>query len=162
MKNGDEQRMEVALQHVSAGQALSLAKDKSGLTNEEIAAALGLNAAVVQRWFNPHDAYWPSLPNIPALCRTLGNCIIADWLAAQLQDQLECDGINVNGLALAVASVADRMGRVAGAVVESVSDGDLTPAEASRIAGKIEALERSIKPVKDGISALVRAGGRGQ
>nr|MCR5258673.1 helix-turn-helix transcriptional regulator [Desulfovibrio sp.] len=69
--------------NMTAVDAVRHAKDLSGMTAEEIATASGLGVASVTRYFRQGEDYGPSLKNIPALCRAMGNTILIDWLLAQ-------------------------------------------------------------------------------
>ena len=78
--------MSMNLRHMGFNEALDAAKQRSGLTNEAIANRSSLSTAAVSRYFNKYDDYTPSPELIPLLCRALGNTIIADWIAAQVED----------------------------------------------------------------------------
>ena len=69
--------------NMTAVEAVRLAKDLSGMTAEEIAAASGLGFPSVTRYFRQDGEYGPGLKNIPALCRAMGNSVLVDWLLAQ-------------------------------------------------------------------------------
>ncbi len=69
--------------NMTAAEALRHAKEQSGMTAEEIAAASGLGSPSVTRYFRQDGEYGPSLKNIPALCRAMGSTILVDWLLAQ-------------------------------------------------------------------------------
>lgn len=76
-------------QNMTATEAMRHAKDVSGLTAEEIAAAAGLSAAVVRRYLQRGDDYAPGLDKIPALCRAMHNTVLIQWQQAQLERQAE-------------------------------------------------------------------------
>ena len=61
-------------------EVLRLAKEESGLTEEQIAQRLGVSLAIVKRYFNAHDAYLPSLEMSRRLSKVLGNDILVRWL----------------------------------------------------------------------------------
>ncbi len=65
-------------------EVLRLAKEESGLTEEQIAQKLGVSLAIVKRYFNAHDAYLPSLEMSRRLGKVLGNDILVRWLNADI------------------------------------------------------------------------------
>ncbi len=69
--------------NMTAAEALRHAKEQSGMTAEEIAVASGQGTPSVTRYFRQDGEYGPSLKNIPALCRAMGNTVLVDWLQAQ-------------------------------------------------------------------------------
>ena len=77
-------------QNMTATEAMRHAKDVSGLTAEEIAAAVGASAAVIRRYLQRGDDYAPGLDRIPALCRAMRNTVLIQWLEAQLERQSKC------------------------------------------------------------------------
>lgn len=57
---------------MTATEAIRHAKDVSGMTAEEIAAAAGIRPAAVRRYLAmDSDDYFPGLDKIPALCRAM-------------------------------------------------------------------------------------------
>ena len=70
--------------NMTAVEALREAKDASGMTAEAIAAGVGISASHLRRYLDPYDNYAPSLSIIPALCRTMRNTVMLQWLEAQI------------------------------------------------------------------------------
>lgn len=70
--------------NMTAVEALREAKDASGMTAEAIAAGVGISASHLRRYLDPNDNYAPSLAIIPALCRTMRNTVMLQWLEAQI------------------------------------------------------------------------------
>ena len=70
--------------NMTAVEALREAKDASGMTAEAIAAGVGISASHLRRYLDPNDNYAPSLHIIPALCRTMRNTVMLQWLEAQI------------------------------------------------------------------------------
>lgn len=77
------------LKEMTAKEALRAAKEISGLTTKEIAARLGIKAGTFKRYLNGEKDYTPSLKRLPQLCIVLGNTLLLDWFAAQLEDTNE-------------------------------------------------------------------------
>lgn len=69
---------------LSGKEVLRLAKEESGLTEEQIAEKLGVSLAIVKRYFNAHDAYLPSLEMIRRLGKALDNDILVRWLNSDI------------------------------------------------------------------------------
>lgn len=70
---------------MSGKEALRFSKEKSGLTQNDIAKKLGVSLSVVNRYFNKEDSYLPSLEMIPRLCDVLGNDFLLHWMDIQLK-----------------------------------------------------------------------------
>lgn len=123
-------------QNMTATEAMRHAKDVSGLTAEEIAAAAGLSAAVVRRYLQRGDGYEPGLSKIPALCRAMHNTVLIQWQQAQLERQAE-DVPPARSRAevlTAVARVAASLGDVQRRLADS-EDGGIDPACARDVRG---------------------------
>ena len=69
--------------NMTSVEALRYAKQESGKTAGEIAGAIGVSLAVVNRYLRLKNNYSPSLEILPKLCAAMGNTVILDWLAAQ-------------------------------------------------------------------------------
>ena len=99
------------LHHATFKQALVYAKALSGMTNEEIAEASGINGPQVSRYFQEHDAYAPAPYLLPTLCRVLGNTVLVDWLNAQVAELRPATSIrNVQDLTMAVMRATENTG----------------------------------------------------
>ena len=111
---------------MTATEAMRHAKDVSGLTAEEIAAAAGLSAAVVRRYLQRGDDYAPGLDKIPALCRAMHNTVLIQWQQAQLERQAEdipparTRAQVLTAVARAAASMGDVQRRLADACARDV------------------------------------------
>lgn len=70
---------------MSGKEALRFSKEKSGLTNADIARQLGVSHSIVTRYFNKDDTYLPSLEMIPRLCTIFGNDFLLHWIEARLK-----------------------------------------------------------------------------
>ena len=112
-------------QNMTATGAMRHAKDVSGLTAEEIAAAIGTSAAVIRRYLQRGDGYEPGLDRIPDLCRAMRNTVILQWIEAKLERQPE-DVPPARSRAevlTAVARVAASLGDVQRRLADSESGG---------------------------------------
>lgn len=81
-----------ALASLTCSQVLEVAKRSSGLTQAEIAAAMGVNISSVGCWFGEAIDKFVPLPKVAQLCQVLGNPIIILWLMARyeaLRDETE-------------------------------------------------------------------------
>lgn len=72
------------LKEMTAKEAVRAAKEESGLTAERIARGLYVSSAVVKRYLKKGDPYFPGLEMLPRLCLVLGNTLLLDWIAAQI------------------------------------------------------------------------------
>lgn len=121
--------MSMNLRHMGFNEALDAAKQRSGLTNEAIANRSSLSTAAVSRYFNKYDDYTPSPELIPLLCRALGNTIIADWIAAQVEDMHPATNITTTeDLTRAVMQATENTGILNKKTLDAVADGELSPA----------------------------------
>ena len=104
-------------------EVLRLAKEESGLTEEQIAQRLGVSLAIVKRYFNAHDAYLPSLEMSRRLCTVLGNDILVRWLSAAAfpaQKKEFCRDEILSGMARA-SHAFDDLRRMVGEELDSPS-----------------------------------------
>lgn len=79
--------MKEALENMTATQALRVAKDLSGLTNEEIAEQLGVKG--VGSYFSDTTKDYPSFPLLAKFCAILRSSIPIEWLDAQYELHLK-------------------------------------------------------------------------
>ena len=132
--------MSMNLRHMGFNEALDAAKQRSGLTNEAIANRSSLSTAAVSRYFNKYDDYTPSPELIPLLCRALGNTIIADWIAAQVEDMHPATNITTTeDLTRAVMQATENTGILNKKTLDAVADGELSPSEAATIQAQFRA-----------------------
>ena len=71
--------------NMTAVEALRHAKEVSGLTAEEIASRMGVTPRIVRSYLDRGADYEPGLGKIPGLCRAMGNRVLLDWIAANLE-----------------------------------------------------------------------------
>ena len=140
-------------------EALDAAKQRSGLTNEAIANRSSLSTAAVSRYFNKYDDYTPSPELIPLLCRALGNTIIADWIAAQVEDMHPATNITTTeDLTRAVMQATENTGILNKKTLDAVADGELSPSEAATIQAQFRANAKWNNEAADALDPL--AGGQ--
>ena len=140
--------MSMNLRHMGFNEALDAAKQRSGLTNEAIANRSSLSTAAVSRYFNKYDDYTPSPELIPLLCRALGNTIIADWIAAQVEDMHPATNI----------TTTEDLTRAVMQSPENTADGELSPSEAATIQAQFRANAKWNNEAADALDPL--AGGQ--
>lgn len=76
-----------SLKDMTGKDALHLAKEKSGMTEAEVAVGINVSVSIIKRYLNREDAYLPSLEMIPRLCAALGNTLLLEWLEAQVDTE---------------------------------------------------------------------------
>lgn len=122
---------------MSAQEALSLAKEVSGLTAEEISSRTGISVHVLRRYFKPtEDVYLPNLDRIPTLSRALGNNILLHWLQAKFELE-QCAVPPATSMAqvlTALARVAASVGDVQRRLADS-GEGGIDPSCARDVRG---------------------------
>lgn len=119
------------LHHATFKQALVYAKALSGMTNEEIAEASGINGPQVSRYFQEHDAYAPAPYLLPTLCRVLGNTVLVDWLNAQVEELRPAAAIRtVQDLTMAVMRATQNTGDLNSKTLAAIADGQISQQEA--------------------------------
>lgn len=143
--------------HMTAKQALVLAKDASGLTNAQIANRTAIGPEAVQRYFSEFDDYFPAIKHVPALCRALGNTIIFDWLRAQMADMLPSED-PMDSVA-AVAQTAVTLGALAGNVCaeasEAMADGIIEAHEARALNARLADLAEHVKIAQSRLQPVI-------
>ena len=117
--------------------ALRHAKMISRLTLEEISELSGIPMASLKRMFNETDLYFPSLINIPSLCRVMGNDVLVQWIQAKIQGVVPQPAPTANGLLRAAAIMSKELGEAAGAIVCATEDQKLTKSELKDITGEV-------------------------
>ena len=146
---------------MSAWEALTLAKQASGLTTEEIARRSGISAHVLRRYFKPtDDGYLPSLERVPPLCRALGNAILVQWVQAQVSAAPEGPrGAASRAEVLTeVARAGAALGDVQRVLAESEASG-ITPVMARELRGLLEDVSREARRAADMLRSLAAARG---
>lgn len=144
-----------SLKHMSFKQALIYAKTLSGMTKEEIGEAADLQPASVARYFQQNDHYAPSPALIPALCRAMGNTILADWIAAQIEEMRPAQTIDgIDTLTQKVMGSTVNNGDLARLTREVVSDGIITIEEAKSLIGRVKANIKYLQELEAGLEPL--------
>lgn len=119
------------LHHATFKQALVYAKALSGMTNEEIAEASGINGPQVSRYFQEHDTYAPAPYLLPVLCLVLGNTVLVDWLNAQIEELRPAASIcTVQDLSMAVMRATQNTGDLNSKTLAAIADGVISQTEA--------------------------------
>ena len=140
--------------NMTAVEALRHAKELSGMTAVEIAAASGIGAASVTRCFRQDEGYAPGLKNIPKLCRAMGNTVLVDWLLAQTgrdapvapaQSRAEV----LTSLARAAAALGD-----ASRILAATESGGIDVAKAREIRAALEDVKAACAHVQGQLQEL--------
>mgnify|MGYP003621271878 CR=1 FL=1 len=147
------------LHHSTFKQALVYAKALSGMTNEDISEASGINGSQVSRYFQEHDAYAPAPYLLPLFCRVLGNTVLVDWLNAQVAELRPATSIrNVQDLTMAVMRATENTGALNSKTLEAIADGTLTRDEARTLQAQFRKNGNWNHEAADALEAL--AGGK--
>lgn len=144
-----------SLKHMSFKQALVYARALSGMTKEDIAEVAELPPASVARYFQQNDYYSPSPNLIPALCRAMGNTILADWITAQIEEMRPAQTIDgIDTLTQKVMGSTVNNGDLARLTRDVVSDGIITAEEAKALIGRIKANIKYLQELESGLEPL--------
>ena len=145
--------MKVDLRKQTAKQALALAKSVSGLTIDEIAERSGIPEQTIAQYFKASgEAYFPSLPKIPVLCRALDNTILLDWLHAQLEEADPHQEVrSCTTLLKRVTKLGGDFGGLCNSVDAAIKDNILTGDEAQHICGALYEVEAHARGLRDGL-----------
>ena len=127
------------LSNLPFSSALDLALGESGLSRETVGHEMGWSVSKTQRVFCHNDNYWPNMPSIPQLCLVLGNDILIEWLAANVDELRKgcydrAQRLNEFELLKLINSIGKEMGDVNAVVEEALSnDGKIDTGEAKQI-----------------------------
>jgi len=143
--------------------AFQLAVRMSGKPHHAIADAMGWSDSVASRLFNVGDDYWPSLASVPALCRVLGNTVLAEWIVAAsggLPGVAHPVGqpLGVLGTMQRVEAVAREVGDVLREAGAAMTDGKVDPVEARRVWREATHAVTELMQLIAGMQAVVDAG----
>lgn len=136
LRKTDAPSIDIAL--LTLPSAFQLAVRMSGKSHHAIADAMGWQERIASRFFNVGDDYWPSLASVPALCRVLGNTVLAEWIVATsggLPGALHPAGtpLGVLGTMQRVEAVTREVGHVLREAGAAMADGKVDPVEARRV-----------------------------
>jgi transcriptional regulator with XRE-family HTH domain len=142
--------MGIDLKRLTAKQALSLAKGVAGMTNDELAEALGQDHSSVKRYFNENDReYYPSLFRIPKLCQALGNTILLDWIQVQLEDGGDSPAITSDSdLLRRLNRLAGELGGVHRSVDDTLSGPGLDNFDPKRLLAELIDVEHQVRELR--------------
>lgn len=121
--------------NMSLRDALHLAVQLSGLSLDEVAAAMGWAPGNADRIFGGGN-YWMSLPSIPRFCVVVGNNALIDWLHAQAHAggvKHDFPTLDCHGLLCGLSQLMQDLGAVAKEGQEAVVSGSIERREASRL-----------------------------
>lgn len=127
-----------SLRHRSFKETLVEAKRLSKLTNTEISNMSGIQEAKVARYFSLYDRYMPSPEKIPALCRALGNTLIAEWVFTQVQEMNpKMEIVSIPDLTKAVMRATENTGKLNTLAIQAAEDGILSKEEAQDLQAQL-------------------------
>ena len=129
-----------SLKGYSLVSAMRMAIVYSHKTEDEIAAGMDWGAASASRFFSSGD-YWPALPNIPRLCRVLGNTIILQWLMDNTETGVQpVKPLDAPAMLQSLGGLFGRMGAIAREGQDVLADNEIDAAEARRMIRRVQAL----------------------
>ncbi|MBO4793370.1 MAG: helix-turn-helix domain-containing protein, partial [Deltaproteobacteria bacterium] len=135
--------------NMSSVEALRHAKEKSGMTADEIALKLGTSTAVINRYLRQNGGYSPSLDVIPRLCSALDNTVLIDWLNAQVESpEAVPQAKDIADVFTAVARASAALGDVSRLLVESDHSGNAAGGAAGINAGRAREIRSGLENVK--------------
>lgn len=130
--------------------AVNLAVFLSGLSKDDVGAAMGWNPGNADRIFGSGN-YWMSLPSVPRFCVVVGNNVLIDWLHAQAHAggvQHEFPALDSKGLLCGMNAILVDLGAAATECSSAVEDDKIQGAEASRL------IKRLLKVCTDTIHTI--------
>lgn len=146
------------LRLMSCKAALLLAKETSGLNNEQIAMRSGVPTSMTPRYFDERQPYFPSLFRLPSLCSAMGNTILLEWVKAQLEEFDDSESLgSAEEVFREVNRLAAHMGHVHAALEDSINGEFIDPTKAHRLAGELHDVETRARKLRGKISAWFTA-----
>ncbi|UIJ38562.1 hypothetical protein LWC08_03055 [Desulfobaculum bizertense] len=143
------------LVHMSLPAAMQLAEGLSGLSRDEICAAMGWSPSNGSRILNPCDAYWPTLPTLPKFCRVVKNTVLLDWAMAQIDPEQEhSTPLGAEEFVFALGGLFKEMGDVATVGNTCIQDGDLSAGDARKIRRELLDLMQKAQTMLSGLAAV--------
>lgn len=113
------------LEVMSWQEALRYAKEKSGLTAEQIAKRMMVKTSVIRRYLQNDSEYAPGLDKIASLCWAMNNTIVMQWLESQLEDYASYASPAKSRLEVmtAIAQISASLGDIQRILVDSEQGG---------------------------------------
>lgn len=138
--------------------AMRMAIAYSHKTEEEIAAGMGWGAASASRFFSSGD-YWPALPNIPRLCRVLGNNLVIQWLMDNTETVIQpVEPLDAPAMLRSLGGLFGQMGAISREGQEILMDNVIDVAEARRMIRRVQALLSEGESLLAGLQANIEQG----
>lgn len=143
---------------MTATEAIRHAKDVSGMTADEIAAAAGIRPAAVRRYLAmDSDDYFPGLDKIPALCRAMHNDVLLQWLQAQIASRkLTKQAASRAEVLTAAARAAASLGDVQRTLADTADSG-ITPFRARELRSQLRDVVLDCQHLQDMLLELASA-----
>ncbi len=146
-----------SLVDLSLPDALHMAARISGKSHDEIGAAMGWSPGNTARIFGQEN-YWPTLPNLPALCVVLGNYVLIDWIREQAEAgglKMEHAALDCEGLIMSFGQLFRDLGDVAREGERAVADRNINAPAAKTLIGKLYTLTRDTVRTIRGLRTIV-------
>ena len=138
--------------------AMRMAIAYSHKTEDEIAAGMDWGAASASRFFSSGD-YWPALPNIPRLCRVLGNTLILQWLMDNTETDVQpVEPLDAPAVLIKIGGLFGKMGAISQEGQAILMDNVIDAAEARRMIRRVQALLAEGESLLAGLQANVERG----
>lgn len=138
--------------------AMRMAIVYSHKTEDEIAAGMDWGAASASRFFSSGD-YWPALPNIPRLCRVLGNTLILQWLMDNTETDVQpVEPLDAPAMLQSLGGLFGKMGAISQEGQAILMDNVIDAAEARRMIRRVQALLAEGESLLAGLQANVERG----
>ena len=134
--------------NMTSVEALRYAKQESGKTAGEIAGAIGVSLAVVNRYLRLKNNYSPSLEILPKLCAAMGNTLILDWLMAQTGKKTHIEPAKSRAeVFTSVSKAMAALGEVSRILVETEGCG-IDAEKAKAIRGAVEEVKKACEIIQ--------------
>lgn len=121
------------LKGISLKAAVKLCLATTPKSEDEIGAEMGWTPAQQARFFTSKD-YWPALPNLPRLCRAVGNHTLPLWVIANadflLEESTPMDAVS---LFRSLGDLFGQMGALAQEATAAMEDKTVDQLEAKRL-----------------------------
>lgn len=142
------------LKEMTFQQVKELARALCGKTNREISEELGLGVETIRRYFTD-PGYHPTVPNIPDLCRSLGNTLLVEWQVVQVGGYLVMVEAEPDraGMQCCISDVMRESADVLREHARALNDGEYSVEELKRMRKELQEL---VKEAQEAILLIDR------
>ncbi len=136
-------------------QALTIAHELSRLSYEEIAERMGKGRETIHRYFTD-PAYNPPTSLVPKLCRVLGNYLLIEWQAAQVDGYLtfETGVTDLGDVVVKMGELTKEFSDVLKEDGEARKDGEYDSGELERTERELDHLIKKGIETKDTVRSM--------